>query len=158
MTAQNFDAGIGNDQKLQARFDAIADKLLLDCKSEGLEITRDDLKQIGAVKLAVFTDLGLDSADAMDAIRKGPAAAQIQKRQLLADLQDKNSRVQQDLQRLTPAQRMDLGREIEKQRPHLEAQQQAAPLTAAQEEERLAWILSLSPQQRLSAARNAGLI
>lgn len=152
----NFDTAMAGDARAMARFDAVAEKLIADARSEGLEISREDLKALGAVKLAVFTDLGLDTADAMAEIRRGPAAEQLKRREMLAQLDQKNSALHAELSRLPPAARMEVGRALERQRPHLE---QAAPqqLTAEQEAERIIWIRSLPPAQRIAAARAAGL-
>lgn len=156
MSTTNFDTAMAGDARAMARFDAIAERLIGSAREEGLEISREDLKALGAVKLAVFTDLGLDTADAMAEIRRGPAAEQLKRREMLAQLDQKNSALHAELSRLPPAQRMEIGRQLERQRPHLEASK-AAPLTAEQEAERLIWIRNLPPAQRMEAARACGL-
>jgi hypothetical protein len=159
MTAQNFNTALGTDQRLIARWEACREKLTADCRAAGYgDIDPEALKTLPGIKMAVFSDMGLPS-DIMEEVKRLPAVQEtLQRRRQLAELDNPNSETHAELQRLPPHVRMSEARKLEAQRPHLEAQQQPAPLTAAQEEERLAWILTLSPQQRLSAARSAGLI
>lgn len=155
-TTTNFDAAIGNDPRLLARWEATREKVLAGARAAGFEVNPEDLKSLPGVKLAVFTDMGLPS-DLMAEIERLPAVQEQRKRRdMLAALEQKDSAIQQELARLTPAARMEIGRQIERQRPHLE-QAAAAPLTAEQEVERLQWILSLPYHARIEAARAAGL-
>ena len=155
-TTTNFDAAIGNDPRLLARWEATREKVLADARAAGFEVNPDDLKSLPGIKLAVFTDMGLPS-DLMAEIERLPAVQEQRKRRdMLAALEQKDSAIQQELARLPPAQRMEIGRALERQRPHLE-QAAAAPLTAEQEAERIIWIRSLPPAQRISAARACGL-
>lgn len=152
----NFDAAIGNDPRLLARWEATREKVLADARAAGFEIDPESLKNLPGVKLAVFTDMGLPS-DLMQEITRLPAVQeQLKRREMLAQLEQKDSAIQQELARLPPAQRMEIGRQLERQRPHLE-QSAPQPLTAEQEAERLVWVRSLPPAQRISAARAAGL-
>lgn len=156
MTTTNFDAALGNDPRLLARWEATREKVLADARAAGFEVNPDDLKSMPGVKLAVFTDMGLPS-DLMEEIKRLPAVKQqIERRDMLAALEQKDSQIQQELARLTPAARMEIGRQLERQRPHLEASK-PAPLTEAQEAERLIWIRNLPPAQRMEAARACGL-
>jgi hypothetical protein len=156
MTTTNFDAALGNDPRLLARWEATREKVLADARAAGFDVDPESLKNLPGVKLAVFTDMGLPS-DLMEEIKRLPAVQeQLKRREMLAQLDQKNSALHAELSRLPPAQRMEIGRQIERQRPHLE---QAAPqqLTAEQEAERIIWIRSLPPAQRIAAARAAGL-
>lgn len=156
MTTTNFDAAIGNDPHLLSRWEATREKVLADARAAGFEVNAEDLKSLPGVKLAVFTDMGLPS-DLMEEIKRLPAVKQqIERRDMLAALEQKDSQIQQELARLTPAARMEVGRQIERQRPHLDASK-PVPLTAEQEAERLIWIQSLPPHARIEAARAAGL-
>lgn len=155
-TNTNFDAAIGNDPRLLARWEATREKVLADARAAGFDVDAESLKTLPGIKLAVFTEMGLPS-DLMEEIKRLPAVKQqLERREMLAQLEQKDSQIQQELARLTPAARMEIGRQIERQRPHLE---QAAPqqLTAEQEAERIIWIRSLPPAQRIAAARAAGL-
>ena len=155
-TTTNFDAAIGNDPRLLSRWEATKEKVLADARASGYEVSADDLKTLPGVKLAVFTDMGLPS-DLLEEIKRLPAVQeQLKLREMLAALEQKDSAIQQELARLPPAQRMEIGRQLERQRPHLEASK-PAPLTAEQEAERLVWVRSLPPAQRIAAARAAGL-
>lgn len=156
MTTTNFDAALGNDPRLLARWEATREKVLADARAAGFEVNPEDLKSLPGVKLAVFTDMGLPS-DLMAEIERLPAVTQqLERRAMLEALNQKDSDVQQQISRLSPAARMEIGRQLERQRPHVE---QAAPqqLTAEQEAERIIWIRSLPPAQRIAAARAAGL-
>lgn len=156
MTTTNFDAALGNDPRLLARWEATREKVMADARAAGFEVNPDDLKTLPGVKLAVFTDMGLPS-DLLDEIKRLPAVKeQLERREMLAALDRKDSALHAGLRLLPPAQRMEIGRQIERQRPHLE-QAAAAPLTAEQEAERIIWIRSLPPAQRIAAARAAGL-
>lgn len=155
-TTTNFDAAIGNDPRLLARWEATREKVLADARAAGFEVIPDDLKSLPGVKLAVFTDMGLPS-DLLEEIKRLPAVQeQLKRREMLAALEQKDSQIQQQLSLLPPAQRMEIGRHLERQRPHLE-QSAPQPLTAEQEAERLVWVRSLPPAQRIAAARAAGL-
>jgi hypothetical protein len=156
MTTTNFDAALGNDPRLLARWEATREKVLADARAAGFEIDPESLKSLPGIKLAVFTDMGLPS-DLMQEITRLPAVQeQLKRREMLAQLEQKDSAIQQELARLPPAQRMEIGRQLERQRPHLE-QAAPQPLTAEQEAERLVWVRSLPPVQRIAAARAAGL-
>lgn len=155
-TTTNFDAALGNDPRLLSRWEATKEKVLADASASGYEVSADDLKTLPGVKLAVFTDMGLPS-DLMQEIERLPAVQEQRKRRdMLAALEQKDSQIQQELARLTPAARMEIGRQLERQRPHLEASK-PAPLSAEQEAERLVWIRNLPPAQRMEAARACGL-
>jgi len=156
MNTTNFDAALGNDPRLLSRWEATREKVLADARAAGFDVDAESLKTLPGIKLAVFTEMGRPS-DLMEEIKRLPAVKQqLERREMLAQLEQKDSQIQQELARLTPAARMEIGRQIERQRPHLE---QAAPqsLTAEQERERLQWILSLPYHARIEAARAARL-
>lgn len=156
MTTTNFDAALGNDSRLLARWEATREKVLADARAAGFNVDPESLKTLPGVKLAVFTDMGLPS-DLMAEIERLPAVQeQLKRREMLAQLDQKNSALHAELSRLPPAARMEIGRQLERQRPYLE-QAATAPLTAEQESERLVWVRSLPPAQRIAAARACGL-
>lgn len=154
----DFDKAVGGDQRLMARFDAIAEKLTADLAAEG--ITLNDigiLKSMPGVKLAVFTDMGLPG-DILSEVKRHPALAdQIKSQEVQRQLAAGDSAAHTSLAALSRVQRMEIGRRLEAER----AAEKAATtggLSAEEEGRTIAWLRKIkSPAERLSVARAAGL-
>lgn len=159
MMTTNFDTAIAGDARLTARFDAVAEKLIADAAAEGLTISRDHLKGLPGVKLAVFTDVGLPS-DVLDEVKRLPELAdQLRKREIARQLERGDSDLHADLDRMNRYQRLTFGRELEAAKAaERAAMQKPAAMTAEQEATFLLMLRRLPPAERMSAARAAGLI
>lgn len=119
----------------------------------GFEISPDLARNLPSVKLAVLTSDGLNEELAMRELQTRPeVSAQLRAKAVAGALNDLDSDVHRDIARMSPEQRLNLGR-------HLEAEKAAAPkpgLSPAEEARVIAQIRNLPPAQRLAAWRAAG--
>lgn len=151
----DFDQSIAGDARAMARFDAAADKLIADARQEGLTITRDDLKGLLEVKIAVFSNLPLDSVAAMREVKDGPAASQIRTKELARQLVEAQNNNELDLSSLPPAQRMTMGREMAQIQAKADKQ---PPMSAYDEVVAVNKLRRIeSPALRMAMARELGI-
>ncbi|EKD61768.1 MAG: hypothetical protein ACD_54C00108G0002 [uncultured bacterium] len=159
-TPNTFDLAIAADARLQARFDAVAEKLTADLAAQGLALPdRNALKQLPAVKMFCFTDAALP-ADALDeALRLPELADQLRKREVARALANGDSALHAELDRMGPTRRLTYGRDLAAAQAAEKAAMPAPARPTAEEEAKLLLMLRrLPPAERISAARAAGMI
>lgn len=145
--------------KEQARADHLTDLLLSRAAREGLAPTPDELKSLPGFKLAVLTDLPLDSDGIMGDIKALPRlAAEIQTRTASTALERGDPAAHAELANMTPGARMEYGRKIEAAKRAAEKVQPVKQMDATEEAQALLWIRALPPSARIAAARAAGMI
>lgn len=162
MTTHNFDQAMAGDDRLHARFDNIFDMVRAAAADAGLSITADDLKSCPSVKLATFSEMGLNTADALAELRRLPhIGQQAHKAEVTRQLARGEGEIHAELARMNPYQRLNYGRELEAARAAEQAAKNAqkpAALTADDEAKFLLMLRRLPPAERISAARAAGML
>lgn len=160
MSVESFNNAIGrgSDAALfAARFDAAADRVSALLAEQGLNLdaeSREQLKSIAEIKLAVFGDEPLDRS-VLDGVKSLPGVrAQIQLCELNQQLAQPDSDFAKDLSRMSPSARMSLGRDL----AAAQKSQESPTPRKAPDDLTLKWLMSLPPQARLSAARHAKII
>lgn len=156
-----FNDAVAGDARLMARWEATREKVLADALHAGLgEIDPESLKKLPGVKLAVFTDMGLPS-DLLEEVKRLPEiAGRVRNLELKQKLEAGDSDLHDQLDQMTPVQRMDFGRKLDAAK---KAEKAAAnvgkPTMDADDEARmLLWLKRLPAEARLNAARAAGMI
>ena len=159
-TPDTFDLALGASDQLRSRFDNIFDKVRADAASAGLSITPADLKGCPSVKLAVFSEMGLDSAEVLTELRRLPHIAEMaRKADVARQLERGEGEVHAELQAMNRYQRLTVGHEINASRAAERAAMPAPSRPTAEEEAKLLLMLRrLPPAERISAARAAGLL
>ncbi|OWY13524.1 hypothetical protein B6V73_17195 [Thioclava sp. JM3] len=150
---ETFDSILKGDQLAQARFDAASAKLIADAAQIGIELTPEDCKQVPSVRLACLTDMGLTDSALEEAKQLPQIAAAAQKAELARQLNEGDSVAHAEIAQLNPSQRLTLGREIERNRPH----EAKSPPSPEETHAAMLAIQSLPPSARLSYARKVGL-
>ena len=119
----------------------------------GFEVSPELARNLPSVKLAVLTSDGLNEELAMRELQTRPeVSAHMRAKAVAAALNDLDSDVHRDIARLTPEQRLNLGRKLEAEK----AAQPRPQLSAADEAKVIQQIRNLPPAQRLAAWRAAG--
>ncbi|GGH63145.1 hypothetical protein GVY41_18990 [Frigidibacter albus] len=161
MTTHNFDQAVAGDARLQARFDGIFDMVRAAAADAGLSITADDLKSCPSVKLATFSEMGLNTADALTELRRLPhIGQQAHKVEVTRQLARGEGEIHAELARMNPYQRLNFGRELEAARAAERAATARKPASPSAEDEAkfLLMLRRLPPAERISAARAAGML
>lgn len=134
----------------QARLAAAAE--LLSAAAE-TPVSVELARTLPSVRLAVLTSDGLNTEIALRELQTRPEIAQhMRAKAVQAALNDLDSDVHRDIARMSPEQRLTLGRKLEAEK----AAQPAPQLSAAEEARVIAQIRNLPPAQRLAAWRAAG--
>lgn len=155
-TPDTFDLALGASDQLRSRFDNIFDKVRADAASAGLSITPADLKGCPSVKLAVFSEMGLDSAEVLTELRRLPHIAEMaRKADVARQLERGEGEVHAELQAMNRYQRLTVGHALLAEKA---AAPKPAAMTAEQEATFLLMLRRLPPAERISAARAAGLL
>ncbi|WP_406736858.1 hypothetical protein [Thioclava sp. GXIMD4215] len=151
----NFQRIMDDDPEVANRFAALADTVIQEFAAMGVQITADELQENRSLKLASITpEAGFNLDACCEEARKNPL---IGKRVYTRDIRDKLESGAEDLSGWSRYQRMELGREIEKnKKAELPLVEKVDPDTHAQ---RLRILREIGdPQARINLARKWDMV
>lgn len=154
--SESFNRSLGASQKLQSRWDAVASKLEGDLKAHGYNLPDPNiLKDVPGIRLAVLTDMGLQSDYLEEVLRHPLLQEQVKAQQTKQKIAAGDEETLAAISRLRPAERLNIGRAMAAEK----AKTATRPtMTASEEAQKIALLMKLPPQQRLSVGRSWGLI
>jgi hypothetical protein len=145
-----FHSAIAGSPVLQARWDAVSASVIAHAKAEGAVLTKNDVERLPSAKLAVLDGSPLEGNEHYHReLANLPAVIQQRERAAKAEALARGDKAaQEQLQRMTPAERMTYARANGLDKPNATGQQTAEDVAA-----QMRLILSLNPVERLSAWR-----
>jgi hypothetical protein len=140
----------------KARLEAVTSTLIERAAAEGLTVNADQLAGLTSVRMAVLTDLGIDSG-AMEEVRR-LVPDQVRRNEVARQLQDAESALHADISKLNIYQKAALGHDLEAARKAADAARPPMQMTAEEEASKLLALRQIShPATRLAIAREWGL-
>ena len=158
----SFEFILSADPKAAALFETACDLMVNTFAADGVTLTAAEIREhvaaLPALRLACLTSDALDVETAKAEIRRGVPGVGEQARsvELRAALERGEERMLKELSLMSPAERMALGRKLAAEKKTRAVQK--PELTIQQQAEQLLRIGRLPPQQRINAAREAGLL